>query len=226
MKTDYANDKYVLNDFDHENWWYFLETEYPENYDLAHQYDSNWDRILMEEGYRPGNFDINDYFEIYGLPRINARDGIITVDGEFIKRYGSFEKYKALREEFEELKKTDLFKKWKEEQYYHCQDGQCAWCRRKIYLHNPLTHADHIRPLSIDGDNSLSNLVLSCARRNKFKGAKGKGFNDYKNKHYSNSKPSWIKPNKYEDKLVEDDVVVEPYEYAFDSDLDLSEIPF
>ncbi|MBR3138555.1 HNH endonuclease [Candidatus Saccharibacteria bacterium] len=220
MRTDYATDNYILTEYDCENWWNFLENEYPENYDLACKYYSDEDEIFMEEGYRPGNFDVNDYFTIYGLPRITARKGYITVNGEFVKRYDNFEGWKALRDEFEELKKTDLFRKWKEEEYI-CQDKKCAWCKRYINIHLPCTHTDHIKPLITNGDNSLSNLVLTCSRCNRIKGTKGRGYNSTMNKEYYNAKPSWIKPNKYAEEELSDS-----YEYLYDNELDLSEVPF
>lgn len=220
MRTNSKTDSYTLTEYDHENWWYFLETKYPENYRCACQYYSNWDDILMEEGYRPGNFDVNDYFEIYGLPRITAAKGYITVNGECVKRYDGYERWKALRKEFEELKQTELFKQWKEEQYYHCQNKKCAWCRRYIDIHKPYTHVDHIKPLIADGDNSLSNLVLTCSRCNRTKGTKAKGYNNSMNKGYSNSKPYWIKPNKYEDE--ESDDCSSDYLY---NNLDFSDLP-
>ena len=41
-------------------------------------------------------------------------------------------------------------------------------------------------------------------------------------KDYSNAKPYWIKPNKYEDEEPDD----ETFDYCYDNELDLSEVPF
>ena len=116
-----------------------------------------------------------------------------------------YARWQKLRHEFDELKETDQFKRWKNEQYL-CQDKRCAWCKKPIGLHTQYTHVDHIVPLFYGGDNSASNLVLSCSDCNKAKGYKTYGYNDsWEGDKYNrtghNTKPSWIKPNKYDDEL-------------------------
>lgn len=116
-----------------------------------------------------------------------------------------YARWQKLRHEFDELKETDQFKRWKNEEYI-CQDKRCAWCKKPIGLHTQYTCVDHVVPLFYGGDNSASNLVLSCSSCNKAKGYKTYGYNDsWEGDKYSrtghNTKPSWIKPNKYDDEL-------------------------
>ncbi|MBO7657114.1 HNH endonuclease [Candidatus Saccharibacteria bacterium] len=193
-------DDYVLTQYDKENWWNFLVTEYPDNYTCACQYYSDQDPILAQEHVKPHNFFVNDYFRIYELPVITAADGIIKVNGTCVKRYSGFEEWKQKRLEFEELKKTPLFKKWKKEEF-KCQHGRCAWCGRKISLYDSRTQIDHIVPLYYDGDNSLDNLVICCLDCNRFKGAKYRGFNSSMDNSKTNFKPQWIEHNRYTDDL-------------------------
>lgn len=121
------------------------------------------------------------------------------------KRQLRYSRWQRLRHEFDELKKTDQFKRWKNEEYV-CQDKKCAWCKNPIGLHTHYTHVDHVVPLFCGGDNSASNLVLTCSSCNKAKGYKTYGYNDSweSDKHNGigyNAKPSWIAPNKYDDEL-------------------------
>jgi len=80
------------------------------------------------------------------------------------KYYNSHETYLA----YQELRKTDRFKKWWKRQYY-CQDGLCYYC--KINLRNVDINVEHITPMSAGGSNKYKNLVLSCSRCNKEKGS-------------------------------------------------------
>ena len=107
---------------------------------------------------------------------------------------------------------------WKKEQYT-CQEKKCAWCKKFIKLYDLRTHIDHVKPLIFDGDNSLDNLVITCADCNKNKGTKGKGFNSAMDGGKLNAVPWWIKPNKY---ACEDDGV----NLIYDEELDLSGVPF
>lgn len=116
-----------------------------------------------------------------------------------------YDRWQRLRHEFDEAKTTDQFRRWKNEQYL-CQDKKCAWCKKPIGLHTQYTHVDHVVPLFYGGDNSASNLVLTCSSCNKAKGYKTYGYNDSwegdkNNRVGRNAKPSWIKANKYDDEL-------------------------
>lgn len=108
--------------------------------------------------------------------------------------------WQTRRQKFEELRLTPEFKLWKEEQY-KCQDKKCAWCRKPIQLNSYYTHIDHIKPLYHDGTNDYYNLVLACSYCNRRKGDWTTGWTGEPfeiAKHHTNSKPDWIKPNKYE----------------------------
>lgn len=69
------------------------------------------------------------------------------------------------RSEFENLKRTKAFKKWRKEQY-SVQTGKCAYCRIPLHYKDIVTHVDHIQPLRFDGTNAFTNLLLSCRRCN------------------------------------------------------------
>ena len=118
---------YTLTKFDHENWWNFLMEKYPKNYFCARWYYSGKkDPDLAIINCVPQNFDINDYFKICQLPNITAKNGIIKVNNRVVKRYDGFEEWKRKRLEFDELKQSALFKKWKNRQYYYCQNKRCS----------------------------------------------------------------------------------------------------
>ncbi len=109
-------------------------------------------------------------------------------------------RWQKARNEFEELRLTPEFKLWKEEQY-KCQDKKCAWCRKPIQLNSYYTHIDHIKPLYHGGTNDYYNLVLACSSCNRRKGDWTTGWTGEPfeiAKHHMNSRPDWIKPNKYE----------------------------
>lgn len=104
------------------------------------------------------------------------------------------------RNTFDLLKETPQFKQWKSEQYL-CQDKKCAWCKNPIGLHTQYTHVDHIIPLFQGGNNHPDNLVLSCSMCNKRKGDRIFGYNNESDCMSINSKPKWIKPNKFDNLL-------------------------
>lgn len=195
MAANSKND-YTITAFDAENWWDFLMHEYPDNYECAKQYYTDEDPDLELEGCRPGNFYINDYFVICELPRISAQDGVIKVNDKPVKRYDGYAGWRRKRIEFEKLKQERLLQEWKKEQY-KCQDGRCAWCRKRIFLNNTNVHIDHVKPLIYDGTNDLRNLVLTCADCNYHKGARTEGYNSGMYDRVCNVIPSWVKPNRY-----------------------------
>lgn len=92
------------------------------------------------------------------------------------------------RREFEKLKTTKQFKKWKREQLY-IQRYRCAWCMGKI-VKGEVTHTDHCLPLYYGGTNSYDNLVVSHAKCNIEKWIRIDGM------------PEWVKQAKikYADK--------------------------
>lgn len=62
---------FCLTEDDRREWWSFLENSYPRNYMLAQRYYSNEeDHILKRLGRSKKDYTVNEYFEIYGLPRI------------------------------------------------------------------------------------------------------------------------------------------------------------
>lgn len=71
--------------------------------------------------------------------------------------------------EYQELRKTEAFKKWWKRQYAR-QHALCYYC--KITLKDKRVNVEHIIPMSKGGTNKYKNLVLSCAPCNKEKGSK------------------------------------------------------
>lgn len=88
------------------------------------------------------------------------------------------------RSEFEKLKRTDEFKRWRTRQL-RIQKGRCAYCCIKLSYRNIVTHVDHINPLYYEGSNSFDNLVLSCRKCNVRKWINNRVV-----------KPDWIKRNE------------------------------
>lgn len=104
-------------------------------------------------------------------------------------------KNSQLRENFDQMKTTDFFKKWKKAQY-NCQHGQCAWCKCRLDLHSPNTQVDHIKPLCKGGDNDYNNLVLACKSCNYYCKKGNYVWRDRNNTvHNGWNKPTWIEDN-------------------------------
>ena len=102
---------------------------------------------------------------------------------------------KEKRQEFEQMKQTDFFKKWKKAQY-RCQDGKCAYCQSRIDLYSVYTQVDHIKPLCKYGTNEYNNLVLACKECNYYCKKGNYIWRDAKGKiHNGWIKPNWIKEN-------------------------------
>lgn len=102
----------------------------------------------------------------------------------YSKRLGA----KFSRREFEKLKQTDEYKKWRKWQI-KIQEGKCAYCR--IQFNNvqnnkfqPIQHIDHVTPLYHEGKNIFENLVISCRLCN---------LRKYVSNKYVY--PQWIKDN-------------------------------
>ncbi len=62
---------FTLTNEDKKSWWNYLEQYYPGNYELAKRYYSSAeDPTLRTFGVNKQNYTINEYFAIYGLPKI------------------------------------------------------------------------------------------------------------------------------------------------------------
>lgn len=72
---------------------------------------------------------------------------------------------KKNRKAFEALKRTAVFKEWKDKQF-KTQGGRCAYCKIPLRHKDIVTHIDHVQPLIFEGSNKFDNLVLSCRRCN------------------------------------------------------------
>ena len=88
-----------------------------------------------------------------------------TVINSFNDPYARRFTVKNKRSEFEKLKKTPEFRKWKNRQM-RIQKAKCAYCKVDLRKGNIVVHVDHIDPLYFEGTNDFSNLVLSCRRCN------------------------------------------------------------
>lgn len=190
--------EYLLTDADRDAWWDYLQRELPENYSLAKRRKTGQDPYLGDLC-SPLQIDVNDYFEIYGLPRVTATNREIRVNGRVVEHYRDGATYKRLREEFDKLHETEEYHKWKQYQHEVCQSKMCAWCRKPIYnCYDGSAEVDHIIPLLYFGDNRASNLVIACRDCNQEKKADIEGWNGGKGIPGPNSKPQWIKPNIYD----------------------------
>ena len=135
--------------------------------------------------------------------------------------HGSLEKK---RQQFEEMKQTEFFKRWRRAQYYECQNGKCAYCQKHIDLYSPNTQVDHIKPLCKYGTNEYDNLVLACRSCNYYCKKGDYTWRDkYGQVHSGWTRPAWIKDNpvlanakEFKARNIETDQEI----------LDLSEIPF
>lgn len=131
------------------------------------------------------------------------------------------EKVNPVRSEYEELKKTPEFRKWRAKQYT-IQKGHCAYCYR-VYPSSKM-QVDHITPICHGGTNDYSNFVLACRYCNEkvkytsafnrvsfFRAKKRIRDNyDLRSKGYVPIKiywrrPKWIPPNPISDDKVEYD---------------------
>lgn len=131
------------------------------------------------------------------------------------------EKINPVRAEYEELKKTPEFRKWRAKQYT-IQKGHCAYCYQ-VYPSSKM-QVDHITPICHGGTNNYSNFVLACRHCNEkvkytsafnrvsfFRAKKRIRDNfDLRSKGYVPIKiywrrPKWIPPNPISDDKVEYD---------------------
>lgn len=179
-------------------WWGYMKEKCQANYDRAtirrYGKDENIDDICD-----PKTLNVNDYFEIYNLPRITAKNHEIRVNGEVVAEYRNESDYRKERDIFFQTHKDERYEDWKREQFFVCQKGLCAWCKKEVAFNK--TQTDHIKPAVFFGSNDPSNLVVACAECNRMKGAVRVGWNDDMDTSKPNAKPSWIGENKRWDEL-------------------------
>lgn len=73
-----------------------------------------------------------------------------------------------VRLEYEQLRTTSSFKRWRARQYKR-QFGFCAYGLHRL---GRGYHCDHLRAIGVGGSNSYFNLILACSRCNLFKSDK------------------------------------------------------
>lgn len=81
----------------------------------------------------------------------------------------TIEERRQLRAEFNQLKRTDQFRKWLK-WAFRMQRGQCFYCDTSIKRNRNNYHVEHRIPIYYGGTNDFSNLVLSCPSCNITKG--------------------------------------------------------
>ena len=190
-KKEY-DDEEPLTYSDRNAWWSYMRENYPLNYKLANDYYDDVPDDNLGSICRPRDLNINDYFELYDLPRITAKDCQIRVNGQFVQNYLSIENFDKITDEFNSILLMKALNSWMHEQY-GCQNGYCAWCKKRISLDK--CEVSHVKPILFFGCNQAFNLVLACERCVKNKGHSCHGWNETRDVKRLNSKPSWIKSN-------------------------------
>ena len=197
QRDDERPDGSKLTMADKKAWRGYIREKYPANDYRADIYYSGKDKNL--KGICDTRIlNINDYFSIYNLPRITAKNHEIRVNGELVAEYRHDYEYQKERDIFElAAQKDERFKDWKREQFFVSQKGKCAWCEEEIKFSG--SHVDHVQPLVFFGANDPSNFVVSCPACNIRKSAVRVGWNNDK-EHRDSSKPNaiptWIGENK------------------------------
>lgn len=216
--SDLSND---LTTADCAAWWTYLKLYLPKNFERAmlHKHIKQDTNIGDLKGVE--NLHINDYFELYSLPRVKAANGVIFVNGENRIRYANRYSYFINRDIFTLAHKNRCFYAWKDKQLNQCQDGRCAWCRKHVELKD--SEVDHILPLIFFGKNEPWNMVVACKDCNKAKSSNTKGWNDTGNNFLSNKKPKWIQRNG-SDFLMRKALAEAKKEYKKREDLDSKKI--
>lgn len=183
-----------LTSADIEGWWEYIRLFLPDNYKLAKALkDGVYDPILHMHCDK-NIFNYNDYFDIYGLPRVKTVNHEIVVNGDRKLKVTDNERYLNAKNIFSAAHFDDRFHEWKMYQYAYSQNGKCAWC--KVPVEYDQTEVDHIQPLAFNGRNVSWNLVVACKQCNGVKFTDTKGWNDEGDKTKKNQKPSWMKENK------------------------------
>lgn len=187
-------DEAPLTSADIEGWWEYLRVFLPKNYKLAN--------FLKAGGYDPNLrmncdknlFNYNDYFDIYGLPRVKTLNHEIVVNNTIKLKITDNESYVKAKNIFAAAHHDDRFHEWKIYQYAYSQNGKCAWCENPVEYDK--TEVDHVQPLAFHGKNVSWNLVVACKDCNGEKFTDTTGWNDDADKTKKNKKKSWIKENK------------------------------
>ncbi len=196
QKSDKRSDEPKLTQADKIAWRGYIRENYPANDYRAGIYYSGKDKYLKDIcDLRILN--INDYFGLYNLPRITAKNHEIRVNGKLVAEYRYDYEYQKERDIFEQAKKDNRFRDWKKEQFFVSQDGKCAWCENRIAFKG--SHVDHVRPVVFFGENDPSNFVVSCEDCNIKKSAVRTGWNNdkrHRDKTKPNAIPTWIGENK------------------------------
>ena len=203
----------------------------PETDDIGDEEQEEYDSIFDES---PSDLDSDDDISIYDGPEDDAPNkGVLNLD-ELEHEANSVHDDTAIddnttssvRAEYEELKKTPEFRKWRAKQYA-IQKGHCAYCYR-VYSSSRM-QVDHITPICHGGKNEYSNFVLACKYCNeklKFTSAFNRisyfrAKKRIRNNHTLKSqgyvpikiywkRPKWIPPNPYSnDDVAYDDSIPE-----------------
>ena len=160
-KREEEEPEYHLTHSDKRAWWAFLKMCLFENFKRADLHDRC---IKADENI--GDLEdvsmirVNDYFELYGLPRVTAKNGEIRVNDEVKVKYLSDEKFHHQEEILEIIDNNFCLDDWKREQLEKCQNHKCAFCEKKIYLDNAKIKS--IKPLIFGGKVASYNHVLVC----------------------------------------------------------------
>lgn len=177
-------------------WWKFISLCLPINYERALIHRKIKEDMIIGDLDGIERLNINDYFELYNLPRVTAENGIISVNGIPKVRYANRMNYFRERNIFTIAHHDKRFYVWKKVQLEKCQNGHCAWCNKLIKTKE--AEVDHVLPLIFFGKNEPWNMVVCCKDCNKMKAADVSGWNEGGDRLIRNKKPSWIKKNSYD----------------------------
>ena len=185
-----------LTKIDGVAWWEFIRLCLPINYERALVHRKIKEDMIIGDLDGIERLNINDYFELYNLPRVTAENGIISVNGIPKVRYANRMNYFRERNIFTIAHHDKRFYVWKKVQLEKCQNGHCAWCNKLIKTKE--AEVDHVLPLIFFGKNEPWNMVVCCKDCNKMKAADVSGWNEGGDRLIRNKKPSWIKKNSYD----------------------------
>lgn len=183
-----------LTKIDGVAWWEFIRLCLPINYERALIHRKIKEDMTIGDLDGIERLNINDYFELYNLPRVTAENGIISVNGIPKVRYANRMNYFRQRDIFMITHYDKRYFVWKKVQLEECQNGHCAWCNKPIQAKE--AEVDHVLPLIFFGKNEPWNMVVCCKECNKTKAADVSGWNEAGDRLIGNKKPSWIKKNR------------------------------